>query len=205
VASSGETEEGFRGSTNNLCRVSGVHAVSRGGRMGPGGKCWEETRKGRGAKHTAVGIAAGVSAIRGTTSGAAVGGREWLIAYSPLCQPTWPRLRSVERGECLTVGIFNLIGPRGRGGRCSMLATIWEMRILPSCVCQDGHGGETYGQGPKTLPVTTWSLPSSSALETVPSSASAMNRPPAAAGTVWDRREGSEGEGQGRGRGRGRW
>lgn len=140
-----------------------------------GGKCWEETRNDRRAKHTTIGIAAGVSAIRGTTSGAAVGGREWLIAYSRLCQPTWPRWRSVERGECLTIGIFNLIGPRGRGGRCSTLATVWEMRILQSCVCQDWHGGETYGQGPKTLPVTTWSLPSSSALKTVVSTG---NEPP---------------------------
>lgn len=87
---------------------------------------------GGGAKRTTVGVAASVSTIRGSTSGAAVRRREWLVAYSQLCQPTWPQLRSDEEGERLTVGVFNFIGPRGRGGRCSRLATIREMRIANS-------------------------------------------------------------------------
>ena len=101
--------------------------------------------KGRG-EHTTVGVAAGISTIRSTASGAAVAGGERLVTCSKLvsARPCRLHLRwtpesqqgsdkeTVVRGEGrLTIGILNLVGPRASGGGgWWMLAAIRGIRIF---------------------------------------------------------------------------
>ena len=114
--------------------------------------------KGRG-EHTTVGVAASVSTIRSTASGAAVAGGERLVTCSKLvsARPCRLHLRWTPesqqgsdketdvRGEGrLTIGILNLVGPRasGGGGWWMLAAIRWETNISSRACAKTGVEGK---------------------------------------------------------------